>query len=56
LLSCSFARLAIGFQFESVAAAADSLSHDFTLSSAQLGALIGLYVVPGLVVAIRAAS
>jgi len=27
------ARLAIGFQFESVAAAADALSRDFTLSS-----------------------
>jgi MFS family permease len=46
------ARLAIGFQFESVAAAADALSRDFSLSSVQLGALIGLYVVPGLVVAI----
>jgi predicted MFS family arabinose efflux permease len=46
------ARLSIGFQFESVAAAADALSRDFAFSPVELGALIGLYVVPGLVVAI----
>lgn len=40
-------RLAIAFQFQSVAAVAPLLGHDFGVGLAEIGLLIGLYFTPG---------
>jgi MFS family permease len=40
-------RLTIAFQFQSVAAVAPLLGHDFGVSLAEIGLLIGLYFTPG---------
>lgn len=48
------ARFALGFQFQSVASLGPDLMHDFALAYAQLGTLIGLYMLPGVVVALPA--
>lgn len=45
-------RLALGFQFQSVGSVAPLLLHDFDLQYAQLGTLVGLYLLPGVVIAI----
>ncbi len=45
-------RAAMGFQFQSVASIATPLAHDLGISAAALGALIGLYILPGFVTAI----
>jgi len=48
-------RLAMGFQFQSVAAAAPLLSAELGLDHAAVGALVGYYMLPGIVIAIPGA-
>jgi MFS family permease len=48
----TFARTTMGFQFQSVAAVSPSLLAHFALSFAELGTLIGLYLLPGIAVAL----
>jgi MFS family permease len=48
----TFARTVMGFQFQSVAAAAAPLMSAFDFSYAELGTLIGLYLLPGAAVAL----
>jgi predicted MFS family arabinose efflux permease len=45
-------RAAMGFQFQSVASTAGPLAAEFGISASALGALIGLYILPGFVVAL----
>jgi predicted MFS family arabinose efflux permease len=45
-------RIAMGFQFQSVAAVAPLLSDDLQLDHAGIGTLIGFYMLPGLVIAL----
>jgi MFS family permease len=52
LAALTFARTAMGFQFQSVATVAPFLTHDLALDKAQLGWLIGLYLLPGIVIAL----
>jgi predicted MFS family arabinose efflux permease len=47
-----FARTAMGFQFQSVAAVSPLLIQDLAIDFALLGALIGIWMLPGVVVAI----
>ena len=46
------ARTAMGFQFQSVASAAPFMIRDLGFSYAQIGTLIGLYFLPGIVIAL----
>src|SRR5579871_5979743 len=48
------ARAATGFQFQSVGSASHFLLHDFGFDYAQLGMLLGAYLLPGAVVALPA--
>ncbi len=48
----TFARAAIGFQFQSVAALSPYLLDQFAMSYAALGTLIGIYLFPGIAVAL----
>jgi predicted MFS family arabinose efflux permease len=48
------ARAATGFQFQSVGSATHFLLHDFGFDYAQLGMLLGAYLLPGAVVALPA--
>jgi MFS family permease len=48
----TFARTAMGFQFQSVAAVSPFLLDQFQMSYAALGTLVGLYLVPGIAVAL----
>src|SRR3569832_259231 len=48
----TFARTAMGFQFQTVAALSVPLLTEFQLSYAGLGTLVGLYLFPGVVVAL----
>src|SRR5580704_18415002 len=45
------ARTAMGFQFQAVAALSSFVVADFGIDYAQLGLLIGLYLLPGIVIA-----
>jgi len=45
-------RFAMGFQFQAVAAVAPRLSTQLTLNHADIGTLVGLYLLPGLIIAI----
>src|SRR6476620_10560452 len=45
------ARTAMGFQFQSVAALSSFVVFDFDIGYSQLGLLIGLYLLPGIVIA-----
>jgi len=45
------ARTAMGFQFQAVAALSSSVIADFSIDYTQLGLLIGLYLLPGIVIA-----
>lgn len=47
-----FARLTMAFQFQSVAALSPIMVEDYALSLADIGLLIGLYLAPGVLVAI----
>jgi hypothetical protein len=48
------ARIGIGFQFQTVASVGDDLAAAFELDYAAIGILIGLFMAPGLVLAIPA--
>ena len=48
------ARAATGFQFQSVGSVSNLLIHDLGLSYAQIGLLLGAYLLPGIVVAFPA--
>jgi cyanate permease len=50
------ARTSMGFQFQSVASVSPDLVRDLGLSYADLGTLIGLYFLPGLVLALPGAA
>ena len=52
LAALTLARTAMGFQFQSVASVAPFLTSDLALDNAQLGWLIGLYLLPGTVIAL----
>jgi len=52
LAALTIARAAMGFQFQTVAALAPLLESDLALDKAQLGWLIGLYLLPGAAVAL----
>jgi predicted MFS family arabinose efflux permease len=53
MLSVLFvARFAMGFQFQSIAASAPSIAADLHLDPARIGVLIGLYMLPGVVIAL----
>jgi predicted MFS family arabinose efflux permease len=55
ILAILFAsRAATGFQFQSVGSVADHLMRDLGLGYAQIGALLGTYLLPGIVVAFPA--
>ncbi|MAG97302.1 MAG: hypothetical protein CMM08_11530 [Rhodospirillaceae bacterium] len=45
-------RLAMGYQFQSVASVSSHLVHDLGLSYAEVGTLIGFFLLPGIVIAI----
>lgn len=49
-----FARIGLGFQFQTLASVGDNLVVAFGLDYAQLGLLIGLFMAPGLVLAMPA--
>ncbi len=46
------ARIAVGFQFQSIASVSPLLIEDMGLDYGQLGTLIGVYNLPGLVISI----
>jgi MFS family permease len=52
LAALTLARASMGFQFQSVASAAPFLAADLGLDKTQLGWLIGLYLLPGVVIAL----
>ncbi len=56
VLVLTAARTSMGLQFQSIAAVAGGLQAAFTLSFGDLGALIGLYFLPGIVLALPAAA
>ena len=52
LAALTFARTSMGFQFQSVAALAPFVAPELELDHAQLGWLIGIYLLPGVVIAL----
>ena len=52
LLVIFFTRTALGFQFQSIAALTPFLVAGFDLSFAQVGLLMGLFMLPGVVLAL----
>jgi MFS family permease len=52
LAALTFARTSMGFQFQSVAALAPFVVPEFGLDHAQLGWLIGIYLLPGVLIAL----
>ena len=52
LAALTFARTSMGFQFQSVAALAPFVTADLGLDNTQLGWLIGIYLLPGMVFAL----
>ena len=48
----AFARIAMGFQFQAVASVSPFLVEEFGIDYASIGTLIGLYLLPGVVLAI----
>lgn len=52
LAALTFARTSMGFQFQSVASVSPFISADLGLEKAQIGWLIGLYLLPGIAVAL----
>lgn len=55
LAALTTARIGLGFQFQAVASAAPFLAPDLGLDKAQLGWLIGLYLLPGIAIALPGA-
>ncbi|SRR5579871_1950107 len=51
-----FTRTALGFQFQTLGSAAPDLTTEFGLSYTEIGTLIGLFMMPGMVLAIPAGS
>src|SRR5262245_33516223 len=47
-------RIALGFQFQAMGSVADPVGAALALNHAEIGSLIGLYLMPGLVLAIPA--
>ncbi|MFK7945507.1 MAG: MFS transporter, partial [Paracoccaceae bacterium] len=54
LILMASARLALGLQFQTLASTSEYLILDFALNYTQIGTLIGLFMLPGLVLAIPA--
>ena len=54
LALCFTARVGLGFQFQTMGSVADPLAATFHLSYAEIGTLIGLYLMPGMIVSIPA--
>lgn len=54
LALCLIAGVALGFQFQTLASIGDPLAKDLHLSFTEIGNLIGLFMVPGLVLSIPA--
>ena len=52
LLVLCIARVAMGFQFQSIGATAGPLQQQFGIDLAYVGWLVGLYMLPGLVLAL----
>jgi MFS family permease len=52
LLVLFLVRLAMGYQFQTVASSSEHLVRDFGLSYAEIGALIGFFLLPGIVFSI----
>ena len=52
LAALTFARASMGFQFQSVATVAPFITADLALDKAQLGWLIGIYLLPGIAIAL----
>lgn len=52
LAALAFARAGMGFQFQSVAALAPFVSAELGLDHTQLGWLVGIYLLPGIVIAL----
>lgn len=52
LAALTFARTSMGYQFQSIAATAPVLAVQLNLSMAEIGFLVGLYLLPGLVFAL----
>ena len=52
LAALSFARVGMGFQFQTVAATAPLLADSLGFDAAQIGWLVGLYLLPGVLVAL----
>ena len=52
LAALTFARSSMGFQFQSIAPLAPFVSGDLGLDNTQLGWLIGIYLLPGVVIAL----
>lgn len=52
LAALTFARASMGFQFQSVATVAPFITADLGLDKAQLGWLIGIYLLPGIAIAL----
>jgi len=52
LAALTFARTSMGFQFQSIAPLAPFVSGDLGLDNTQLGWLIGIYLLPGVVIAL----
>src|SRR4051812_741398 len=46
------ARTALGFQFQTIASAAPFLSDQFGVGFTEIGTLIGLYMLPGIILAL----
>ena len=55
LAALTTTRIGLGFQFQAVASAAPFLAPDLGLDKAQLGWLIGLYLLPGIAIALPGA-
>lgn len=52
LLTLFLARIAMGFQFLSIAAVSRPLQDEFDLTHAAIGTLVGMYLLPGIILAI----
>ncbi len=49
-----FARIGLGFQFQTLGSVADELAGQFGLNYTQIGSLIGFFMVPGMILALPA--
>lgn len=52
LLTLFLARIAMGYQFQSIASVSGPLQEAFDISHAAVGTLVGLYLLPGILIAI----